>query len=689
MTFSTAGRRQSFLDDFTQLSLNDGTTGTWTTHYRYDGGGGTNRTLTVNHEAQIYVDPGYAGTGATPLGLNPFSISNGVLSITAAPTPSALLPVLYNLPYTSGMLTTDGTFAQEYGYFEMRAQAPAGQGLWPCFWLLPQAQSVPGEIDIMEMLGQQPTTDYLSTHGSVEFRGIDHGSADLTAGFHTYGLDWTASTITWYLDGTAVASLATPAEMHQPMYILVDLAVGGAGSWPGAPDATTHFPASLQIDYIDAYADPTHIAALPNLPSSGAMTAWLSATAAGQTLTAGSGNVQLSTHFLNTTLVGGAGDNVYCVLDPSDVVQDQAGGVDTVLSWAHRYELPAGVENLTLELTLGATGIGNGLNNLITGSAANDILVAGTATSVLTGGGGNDLFVLDRAGSVAITDFAAGDVVKLDLPQFHDLNDLRGAMAELGPDVVLTAGSHTITFENASLGAFTAANFQLPLWLPSSHAPAAYLNASGAGQVLTATQATTQLATSYSNVTLVGGAGDNTYLVANDTDQVVQGVGGTNTIESWAHAYTLPANVQNLIVEASTGATAIGNALNNILTGGAGNDSLAGGAGNDVLIGGGGANTLSGGSGDDLFVFGAADHDSVITDFAVGHDHLDLRPLIAALPASPSPLASDHISLQAAAGGGTAVLVDPDGSGPQPAHVLVTLQGVAPSALHPEVDFFH
>src|SRR5215472_16459054 len=116
MSFSTAGRRQSFLDDFTQLSFNDGTTGTWTTHYRYDGGGGTNRTLTVNHEAQIYVDPAYAGTGTTPLGLNPFSIANGVLSITAAPTPTALQPLLYNLPYTSGMLTTDGTFAQQYGY---------------------------------------------------------------------------------------------------------------------------------------------------------------------------------------------------------------------------------------------------------------------------------------------------------------------------------------------------------------------------------------------------------------------------------------------------------------------------------------------------------------------------------------------------------------------------------------------
>jgi len=58
--------------------------------------------------------------------------------------------------------------------------------LWPCFWLLPQAQSVPGEIDIMETIGDQATKLYLSTHGSdasQEFRGIYTG-ADLTTGFH-------------------------------------------------------------------------------------------------------------------------------------------------------------------------------------------------------------------------------------------------------------------------------------------------------------------------------------------------------------------------------------------------------------------------------------------------------------------------------------------------------------------------
>jgi beta-glucanase (GH16 family) len=688
MAFSIAGRKLTFADEFSALSLNDGTDGTWTTHYAFDGGGGTNRSLGVNHELQIYVDPGFAGSATTPLGLNPFAINNGVLSITAAPTPAGLVSTLGGFQYTSGLLTTEGTFAQQYGYFEMRAQAPAGTGLWPCFWLLPQALGTPGEIDIMEMIGQQPSTLYLSTHG-YEYRAVYQGP-NLTTGFHTYGLDWNAATITWYLDGTAVASEATPAQMKQPMYLLLDLAVGG--DWPGAPDASTSFPASFQIDYVHAYADPSHVVALPDLPDSGKAAAWLVATAAGQTLTATNVNTELTTYWSSATLVGGTGDDTFCVCAQSDVVRDWSGGIDTVRSWADRYALTTGVENLKIEVTTGATGIGNASNNEITGNGGNDTLVAGTKTSVLTGGAGSDLFVTDHATTVMITDFtpgAGGDVLKLDAPQFHDFNDLRGAMAQLGADVVLKTGdASSIIFENAALGSFTAANFILPLWLPTSETPGVYQSATASGQVLTASQANAQLSTGYGNVTLVGAGGDNTYLVANNTDVVVQGAGGVNTVHSWAYSTTLPANVQNLTIERTTDAVGIGNALNNIITGNAGNDSLSGGAGNDILNGGGGVNTLSGGAGDDLFVFTAADHDSVITDFTPGHDHLDLRPLLATLGTSASPIMADRVIITSV-NGNAVVNIDPDGTGPQAGHKLVTLQGVAASALHPEVDFFH
>ena len=40
--------------------------------------------------------------------------------------------------------------------------------------------------------------------------------------------------------------------MKEPMYMLLNLAVGGNGSWPGAPDNATAFPADLKIDYVRA-----------------------------------------------------------------------------------------------------------------------------------------------------------------------------------------------------------------------------------------------------------------------------------------------------------------------------------------------------------------------------------------------------------------------------------------------------
>ena len=57
------------------------------------------------------------------------SVSSGMLHISAAARPGD------GLPYTSGTITTRGKFSQQYGYFEMRARVPQGQGLWPAFWL--------------------------------------------------------------------------------------------------------------------------------------------------------------------------------------------------------------------------------------------------------------------------------------------------------------------------------------------------------------------------------------------------------------------------------------------------------------------------------------------------------------------------------------------------------------------------
>jgi len=205
-------------------------------------GGAFWRTLSGNNEAEYYSD--------SSVGVNPFSNANGVLTITAAPGSNPL-----GLPYNSGIITTEKSLNFEYGLVEVSAKLPAGDGMWPAIWLLPSSLDWPPEIDIMEMLGSDPTMIYASTHSGAnnDSSTLPVYVGDTTQSFHTYGLDWEPDTITWYFDGNAIRTVATPSDMHQPMYLLINLAVGGAGSWPGPVTSASEFPAQMSIDYVRIY----------------------------------------------------------------------------------------------------------------------------------------------------------------------------------------------------------------------------------------------------------------------------------------------------------------------------------------------------------------------------------------------------------------------------------------------------
>jgi hypothetical protein len=253
-----------FDDEFDTLSLmptgdcNWGSTppglcdggGTWLPEYTWG-----NRTLSGNDEAEIYVDPTYAGSGSgcnTPLGINPLILDAGILTLQANPTPTADLACLMNLPYTSGAIVSYPSFDATYGFFETRAKLPAGEGLWPAFWLLDENLQWPPEIDIFEFIGGQYTKLEMHTHdsNSAYAFGATTTVPDVSLAFHVYGLDWEPDTITWYFDGVQQAQTATAPDLDQPMYILLNLAVGGTGSWPGPTNASTPFPADMQIDYV-------------------------------------------------------------------------------------------------------------------------------------------------------------------------------------------------------------------------------------------------------------------------------------------------------------------------------------------------------------------------------------------------------------------------------------------------------
>lgn len=171
-------------------------------------------------------------------------VAAAVAAVSAPPSGS---PADY--PYVSGLITTQPSFAQTYGYFEMRAKLPRGKGLWPAFWMLPQDQSWPPEIDVVESVGD-PSRVYMTAYS--KFFKAESIEAQITRkAFHVFAVSWDSQQISWFIDGAETGRVATPPDMHKPMYLLVNLAVGG--TWRDAPEETTPLPAKMMIDYIRAY----------------------------------------------------------------------------------------------------------------------------------------------------------------------------------------------------------------------------------------------------------------------------------------------------------------------------------------------------------------------------------------------------------------------------------------------------
>jgi len=207
------------------------------------------RTLPSNNEAEYYVDPN--------AGPSPFSVQNGELTITAQP--ALVGQYTAGLPYSSGVITTAGSFSQNTGYFEMRAETTGVQGFWSAFWMLPVGGGGNPELDVMEQPNLEGNNSYWSyANPSAVFKGggFNDTGENLSAGYHTYGLLWTTTSVSFYLDGLQIGpTVVMPPNFTQQMYMIVNLAVGGAGSWPGQPTSTT--TAQYKIDYIRAYSlDP-------------------------------------------------------------------------------------------------------------------------------------------------------------------------------------------------------------------------------------------------------------------------------------------------------------------------------------------------------------------------------------------------------------------------------------------------
>jgi beta-glucanase (GH16 family) len=172
---------------------------------------------------------------------------------------------LKNGQIESGMLRSK--WSGEFGYIEARMKMPRGRGMWPAFWLNPQDQVWPPEIDIVEIVdnGRDTTKNsFHFVHGGARkgvparFSLLDKAQSyrpgvDYAEGFHSFAVLWEPGRVRHYLDETLVVDRAFE-WVHRdgsdagPAHLLVNLAVGG--QWPGPPQRPADFPARLEIDYI-------------------------------------------------------------------------------------------------------------------------------------------------------------------------------------------------------------------------------------------------------------------------------------------------------------------------------------------------------------------------------------------------------------------------------------------------------
>jgi beta-glucanase (GH16 family) len=172
--------------------------------------------------------------------------------------------------YTSARLVTRGKADFDHGLFEARIKFPEGQGIHPAMWLLgSNIESVDypacGEIDVLEIVNTG-TQAYSAIHGPQtdnakhEWQQVKrvagvYSGVDLAQDYHVYQVFRAPDKIVVGIDGRAVARF-THADIpagakwvfDAPMYLTLNIAVGG--EWPGPVAPDTKFPATMMVDWV-------------------------------------------------------------------------------------------------------------------------------------------------------------------------------------------------------------------------------------------------------------------------------------------------------------------------------------------------------------------------------------------------------------------------------------------------------
>lgn len=267
-------------------------------------------------------------------------------------------------------------------------------------------------------------------------------------------------------------------------------------------------------------------------------------------------------------LQGRAGNDIYFVDNVLDTVTEYIDqpGTDLVNS-SVSFTLGDFLENLTLTGLGNLNGAGNDLNNIIIGTAGNNSLSGGAGADTLNGGAGNDTYLVDDIGDVII-DSAGIDTI---------VSSVEYTLA-LGLENLTLVGSADINGTGNTTANYIKGN-------------AGYNELSGGAGNDTLEGG---IFTAFSD-TLKGGSGNDTYIVDDLTDIIVEESALATEIDTIQSSVNLGlsfyANIENLTLIGTDDINATGSDIANVLTGNIGNNELTGGLGIDTLKGGNGNDT--------------------------------------------------------------------------------------------------
>ncbi len=207
-------------------------------------------------------------------------VEDGMLRITAEAkkTPNIMYkPDAANWPqnienqdYASGSITTKGVKSFEApGRLEFRARVPKAKGVWPAVWTMHENKyrwPANGEIDILEHISQEPNKVYSIFRWGENGTKKEHKDIytttfpNLSEEFHTYVLEWDEERMRILIDDKEVGAVDIAKAdypdggnpLRTPCYLIINLAIGGPGTWPETPEAKD-YPVTYEVDYVRYY----------------------------------------------------------------------------------------------------------------------------------------------------------------------------------------------------------------------------------------------------------------------------------------------------------------------------------------------------------------------------------------------------------------------------------------------------